>query len=199
MKKKKPLPVRTIQLKNMTCSCCIHLIRKELDLDGVVIHDIRLGVIMLSADPKKISWKKIETILENYGFEIIRDKEKVLVEQIKQAVIELVHHSTYNAMVRNSDYLVERFGMSYPYLSSLFSKHETTTLEKFTILHKIEKVKELIEYGELTRSEIAYMMGYSSVQYLSTQFKSVTGVSVTAYRVTPENNRLGFDHVIHGK
>ena len=146
-----------------------------------------------SIDPKKITWKKIETMLEGYGFEILRDKEKMLVEQIKQAVIELVHHSTYNAMVRNSDYLVERFGMSYPYISSLFSKHEGTTLEKFTILHKIEKVRELIEYGELTLSEIAYMMGYSSVQYLSTQFKSITGISVTEYRVTPANSRSGID------
>ncbi|MEI6437055.1 MAG: AraC family transcriptional regulator, partial [Bacteroidota bacterium] len=130
-------------------------------MDGIEIQDIKLGTLLISIDPKKISWKKIEAILEGYGFEIIRDKEKMLVEQIKHAVIDLVHNSTYNAMVRNSDYLVERFGMSYPYISTLFSKHENVTLEKFTILHKIEKVKELIEYGELTLSEIAYMMGYS--------------------------------------
>ncbi len=182
-------------MKNMTCSCCIHLLRRELTLDGIEIHDIRLGTLVLSHDPKKIAWKKIETILEYYGFEILTDKEKMLVEQIRSAVIDLVHNSTYNAMVRNSDYLVERFGMSYPYISSLFSKHEGTTLEKFTILHKIEKVKELIEYGELTLSEIAYMMGYSSVQYLSTQFKSVTGISVTEYKVTPSTSRVGLDKI----
>jgi AraC family transcriptional regulator len=164
-------------------------------MDGVEIHDIKLGTIILALDTKKITWKKIEAILEGYGFEIIRDKEKMLVEQIKQAVIDLVHNSTYNAMVRNSDYLVERFGMSYPYISSLFSKHEITTLEKFTILHKIEKVKELIEYGELTLSEIAYMMGYSSVQYLSTQFKSVTGISVTDYKANPFQERKGTDRI----
>ncbi len=195
MKKKTAFPVRTIQVKNMVCSCCVHLLRKELSIDGVEIHDIRLGVLILSVNPKKVTWKRIETMLEGFGFEIIRDKEKILLEQIKQAVIELVHNSTYNAMVRNSDYLVERFGMSYPYISSLFSKHETITLERFTILHKIEKVKELIEYGELTLSEIAYMMGYSSVQYLSTQFKTVTGVSVTEYRVTPDNRRSGLDRI----
>jgi AraC-like DNA-binding protein len=196
MMKKSIQPARTIQVKNMTCSCCIHLLRKELSIDGVEIHDIKLGILVLSIDPKKISWKRIEAILDMYGFEIIRDKEKVLVEQIKQAVIDLVHNTTYNAMVRNSDYLVERFSMSYPYMSSVFSKHEPTTLEKFTIFHKIEKVKELIEYGELTLSEIAFMMGYSSVQYLSTQFKSVTGVSVTEYRVTPDNRRSGLDRMI---
>jgi AraC-like DNA-binding protein len=130
---------------------------------------------------------------------MISDKEKLLVEEIKQAVIDLVHNSTYNAMVRNSDYLVERFSMSYPYISTLFSKHESTTLEKFTIHLKIEKVKELIEYGELTLSEIAYIMGYSSVQYLSTQFKSVTGISVTEYKTTPEVSRSGLDKLLSMK
>jgi AraC family transcriptional regulator len=184
---------RTFHLKNMTSNCCVHLLRKEFTTDGIEIHEIMLGKVVLLHDPKKVPLKKIEGILEGYGFEIIRDKEKMLVEQIRHAVIELVHNSTYNAMVRNSDYLVERFGMSYPYISSLFSKHENITLEKFTILHKIEKVKELIEYGELTLSEIAYMMGYSSVQYLSTQFKSVTGVSVTDYKANPFQERKGID------
>ena len=194
----KPKPahaLRSIHVKNMTSSCCIHLLRRELSVVGIEIHDLKLGTIVLSHDPKKITWKKIESILESFGFEIIREKEKALVEQIKIAVIELVHNSTYNAMVRNSDYLVERFGMSYPYISSLFSKHENTTLEKLIIAHKIEKVKELIEYGDLTLSEIAYMMGYSSVQYLSTQFKSVTGVSVTDYKANPFQERKGIDRI----
>ncbi|MCX6247739.1 MAG: AraC family transcriptional regulator [Bacteroidetes bacterium] len=187
--------LKTIHLKNMICNCCIHLVRKELSVEGIEIHDVKLGSIILSHDPKKITWKKIESMLEVLGFEIIRDREKALVEQIKLAVIELVHNSTYNAMVRNSDYLVERFGMSYPYISALFSKHENTTLEKLIISNKIEKVKELIEYGELTLSEIAYMMGYSSVQYLSTQFKSVTGVSVTDYKANPFPERKGIDRI----
>jgi len=196
MTKKNTLPTRTIQVKNMTSSCCIHLLRKELAMDGVQVHEIRLGTIMLSIDPAKTSWEQIDALLERYGFEIITDKEAILVEQIKQAVIDLVHNSTYNAMVRNSDYLVERFDMSYPYLSSLFSRHENTTLEKFTIFHKIEKVKELIEYGELTLSEIAYMMGYSSVQYLSTQFKNITGISVTEYKGSAVAGRTGLDKVL---
>ena len=195
MKKNTTFAVRTVHVKNMNCNCCIHLLRKELTVEGIEIHDIKLGTIVVSIDPKKVVWKKIEAMLEGYGFEIIRDKEKMLVEQIKQAIIELVHHSTFNSMVRNSDFLVERFGMSYPYISSLFSKHENSTLEKFIILHKIEKVKELIEYGDLTLSEIAYIMGYSSVQYLSTQFKSVTGISVTEYRTNPSIERKSLDTI----
>jgi AraC family transcriptional regulator len=186
---------RTIHVRNMVCNCCIYVLRNELNLNGVQIVDIRLGKVTLTINPKKISWKKIESILEQFGFEVIRDKEKILVEQIKQAIIELIHHSTYNAMVRNSDYLVEKFDMSYPYLSTLFSKHEQTTLEKFIILHKIEKVKELIGYGDLSLSEIAYMMGYSSVQYLSTQFKTITGISVTDYKINPVTDRNPLDHL----
>ena len=186
---------KEIHVKNMVCNCCILLLKRELSMEGIEIHEIKLGTVSLSFHPARITWKKIEKILNGLGFEIIADKEKILVEQIKQAIIELVHHSTYNAMVRNSDYLVERFDVSYPYLSTLFSKHEQTTLEKFIILNKIEKVKELIEYGEVTLSEIAYMMGYSSVQYLSTQFRTITGISVTEYKNNPEVQRKSLDSV----
>ncbi|MCX6280553.1 MAG: helix-turn-helix domain-containing protein [Bacteroidetes bacterium] len=198
VKKKSTFIKQTIHVKNMVCNCCIRLLRKELDIDGITIQNIKLGTIELSYDPGKVSIKMIHGMLEGYGFEIITDKEKILVEQIRQAMIELIHNSTYNAMVRNSDYLVERFEMSYPYISSLFSKHENITLEKFTILHKIEKVKELIQYGELTLSEIAYMMGYSSVQYLSTQFKSVTGISVTDYKADPNIDRRPLENLTSG-
>ena len=187
---------KDLHLKNMVCNCCILLLKKELMVPGVEIHDISLGRVSLSFNPTLITWKKVEKIILDLGFEILVDKEKILVEQIKQAVIELVHHSTFNAMVRNSDYLVERFDVSYPYISTLFSKHENITLEKFIILNKIEKVKEQIEYGELTLSEIAYMMGYSSVQYLSTQFKTVTGISVTEYKNNPTVSRKPLDSII---
>jgi AraC family transcriptional regulator len=186
---------KEIHVKNMVCNCCILLLKRDLSLAGIEIHDISLGKISISFQPAIISWKKIEKIINDLGFEILVDKEKILVDQIRQAIIELVHHSTYNAMVRNSDYLVERFDVSYPYLSTLFSKHEKTTLEKFIILNKIEKVKELIEYGELTLSEIAYMMGYSSVQYLSTQFKTITGISVTEYKNNPKVMRKSLDEI----
>ena len=98
-------------------------------------------------------------------------------------------------MVKNSDYLVGKFNISYPSISAIFSKREKITLEKFIILQKIEKVKELIEYGELTLSEIAYMMGYSSVQYLSTQFKTITGISVTDYKSDPTITRKSLESI----
>lgn len=169
----------------MVCDCCIKVIRMELDKYGVEIKKASLGEIKIAYNSKKISLKKIEEILNNEGFYLIIDKEDILVENMKRAITDLVHHTTYNAMVRNSDYLVGKFGKTYPYLSTVFSKYEGITLEKYIIFQKIEKVKSLIHEDELTLSEIAFSMGYSSVQYLSTQFKSITGISVSEFKKKP--------------
>jgi len=165
----------------------------ELEQISVSVDSISLGEVSINFDEKKISFKEIEGLLEKNGFSIISNKEDLMVENIKRSVIDLIHHTTYNAMVRNSDYLVGKFGKTYSFLSTIFSKHEGITLEKYTILQKIEKVKSLIHEEELTLSEIAYMMGYSSVQYLSTQFKSITGISVSEFKKSPAKHRKSID------
>lgn len=175
--------IRTIFLKNMVCNCCIRIIKQELENRGVKVNKALLGEIQVSYSDKNISYKEIEEVIFINGFEVITDKEKILTEQIKTAIIELIHYAgNKSSIIRNSDYLVEKLGYSYQHLTSVFSGVENITLEKFIILHKIEKVKELLEYGELSLSEIAYQMDYSSVQYLSTQFKNITGVSVSDYK-----------------
>jgi len=184
---------KSLSLKNMLCNCCLRIIRIDLEAIDVEVLDIKLGQVTIQYDSSKTTFELIVKTINESGFEIVEDREKILAEQIKNSIIELVHHSTYNAMVRNSDYLVEKFGLSYPHISSLFSKHEKTTIEKYIIYQKIEKVKELIDYGDLTLSEIAYMMGYSSVQYLSTQFKNITGVSVTEFKKEPGISRNPID------
>lgn len=178
-------------LRNMLCDCCLKLAQVVLEQKGIEIVKSKLGEITVSVDPKIHSELLLESIFTELGFEVIEDKETALVEQIKRVVIELVHHSTYNAMVRNSDFIVGKFNKSYQHLSTIFSRHEHITLEKYIILQRIEKVKELIQQDELSLSEIAYMMGYSSVQYLSTQFKNITGYSVTEYKALPEKDRKG--------
>jgi len=182
-------------IKNMSCHCYIKLIKRLMEDNDVIIDEIVMGEAKISFDPDKIGLAKITSIIEKEGFEVINDKDEQLVEQIKNAVIDLVHYSTFNAMVRNSDYLVEKFNLSYQYISTLFSKQQNITLEKFIILQKIEKVKELIHYGELTLSEIAYMMGYSSVQYLSTQFKNITGISVSEFKKDPAKYRNAINEI----
>jgi len=177
----------------MSCHCCIKLVARIFADYDITVHSIKLGEAKISYDPERLNEDDIAEILENEGFELLRNKEKQLIEQIKSAIIDLVHYTTFNAMVRNSDYLVEKFNLSYQYMSSVFSKNENITLEKYIINQKIEKAKELIQYGELTLSEIAYMMGYSSVQYLSTQFKNITGMSVSEFKKNPTAFRNPID------
>ncbi len=179
----------------MSCHCCLKLCKRALSEHKIDVHWIKLGESKISYNPKEITEDDIAGILEAEGFELLRDKDTQLVEKIKNSVIDMVHHTTFNAMVKNSDYLVQKFDLSYQYMSSIFSKNEGITLERFIILQKIEKAKELIQYGELTLSEIAYMMGYSSVQYLSTQFKSITGVSVSEFKKNPSQYRTSVGDV----
>lgn len=179
----------------MLCHCCARLIALELEKIEVQSRSKHLGEIDVTYDPTFVTKKEIKKKLKEIGFEVVQNREKQIFEQVKAAITDLVHHTTFNAMVKNSDYLVERFAVSYQYLSGLFSKYENVTLEKYIILHKIEKVKELIQQGEFTLSEIAYMMGYSSVQYLSTQFKIITGISVTDFKKDSSSLRKSVDEI----
>ncbi len=186
---------QTLYINNMSCNCCIIVVKMELNKLQVKVNKIKLGEVEISFDSDKVSVDDIERMLNKNGFSILMDKDSILIEGIKRAIIDLVYHTTYNAMVRNSDYLVGKFGKTYPYLSSLFSKYEGITLEKYIILQKIEKVKLLIQEDEVTLSEIAFIMGYSSVQYLSTQFKNVTGISVSDFKKSPARYRVSIDDV----
>lgn len=187
---------KTLYIKYMVCKCCLKVIRQELENNDIEVKRIILGEADIIYDENKITDTEIERILNTNGFELVTNKEKILVEQIKTAVIELVHMANnMNSIIRNSDYLVEKLGYSYQHLSGIFSKYEENTLEKYIILHKIEKVKEMIEYGELTLSEIAFSMGYSSVQYLSTQFKTITGISVSDYKKNPSVERRALNEI----
>ena len=186
----------TLHLKNMLCSCCITLISKLLEGEGAAVESIKPGTVTFSYAPDQHSEAFYSEMLAGHGFESIHGREEQVVELIKQAVIELVHEAgNVNSIIRNSDYLVERLGLSYTYLSSVFSHYENLTLERYIILHKIEKAKALIDYDELTLSEIAIQLGYSSVQYLSNQFRQVTGLTVSEYKKYPGNLRIPIDQL----
>jgi AraC family transcriptional regulator len=186
---------KTLHINNMICNCCSRVVKMELESISVEVNKITLGEAEIIFDPKIITFAEIETKLLDNGFSLLVHKDIILVEDIKRAVIDLVHHTTFNAMVRNSDYIVGKFGKTYPYLSSLFSKFEGITLEKYIINQKTEKVKQLIQADEMSLSEIAFIMGYSSVQYLSTQFKHITGISVSEYKKSPSGYRMSLDKV----
>ena len=167
----------------MVSNCCIILLKEKFGQAGIRVNNIQLGTVTVTGSPALITDKFIDDFLGKFGFELIKDRESQLIEQIKIAVIELIHYlNNVDSIVRKSDYLVEKLGLSYSYLSRIFSSHEPITLERYIILQKMERIKELIDQKEYTLSEIAFMMDYSSVQYLSNQFRKETGVSVTDYK-----------------
>ncbi len=181
----------TLHIKNMLSSCCIKVIRDEFEKNNIEIENIRLGEATISFDKSEINLEKIGSILKVLGFELVVSREQKIISKIKSTVIELIHHlNNVDSIVRKSDYLVEMLGMSYQQLSKIFSKHEPVTLERYIILNKIERIKELLMYDEYTLSEIAYMMDYSSVQYLSNQFKKETSYSVSDYKKSGLNLKI---------
>lgn len=182
-------------LKNMMCRCCVKYLEEKLRGAGVRVLEASLGQLTIdSTEPGSV--KKTQEIIAELGFEIIKERDQILVEQIKIAVIELIHHlNNTNSIIRKSDYLVEKLGMSYQHLSKTFSHHEPITLEKYIILQKTEKIKELIDGDDYTMSEIAYLMDYSSIQHLSSQFKQVTGLTPSEYKKSDRSMRKSLDEL----
>lgn len=181
----------------MVCQCCIRVIAEDLMKEGIVPVRIQLGEVEAEYNEKTTDESHIRQIIKESGFEIITDRNSIICEQIKKAVIELVHYSNnVNSIIRKSDYLVEKMGMSYQQISKTFSKHVKVTLEKYIILHKIERTKELIMSNEYTLSEIAFMMDFSSVHHLSNTFRKATGISVSEFKKNPVKYKKSIDNII---
>jgi AraC family transcriptional regulator len=180
----------------MVCDRCILVVEQQLQHQGLEVKNIALGEVEVSPDPSEEKLTEISAALKVLGFELIdRDKDK-LVERIRNIIIEVIHHSNEPELhVVFSEILSDRLKRDYSYLSRLFSESEDTTIEKFIIQQKIEKVKELIQYGELNLNEIAWKMGYSSSAHLSNQFKSVTGMSPRDFKTNGINDRRPLDKV----
>lgn len=186
----------TIMIRNMVSDCCRILVRERLEEAGIRVEDVQLGRAVISYPEERGMKEKIAGILGEIGMDLIERREEILVEKIKQAVIELIHQlNNVDSVVRKSDYLVEKLGYSYPYLSKLFSTQEPVTLERYIILQKIERIKQLIDNDEFTLSEIAFMMDYSSVQYLSGQFHKITGITVSEYKASDRSSKKPLDRV----
>lgn len=184
-----------LQIKNMVCPRCIRVVREELLKLGVTVHDVQLGEALVETN--EIPFVAVEKVLTDNGFELLTDKEEQIVEKIKNIVIQLVRQDLETEpTMRNSDYIAQKIGMSYSSISKIFSRHETITLEKYTILQKLEHVKELLQYNQYTLSEIAYRMGYRSVQHLSNQFKKYLDISVTDYKNQQHLPRRPIDSVM---
>ncbi len=180
----------------MVCPRCIRVIKDELENIGLPVKRVELGEVEIDDNLTPDMYEELKYALESNGFELLEDKKRKTVEKIKVAVIDLLYNIEEKNDVHQrtlSAYLSEKLGMDYKYLSTLFSSVENLTIEKYVILQKIERVKELLKYEELTLSEIAYRLNYSSTQHLSNQFKQITGLSPTQFKKMVGNQRKPID------
>lgn len=182
-------------IKNMVCNRCILVVKNELEGLGLHPTEVKLGEVRLPEAVPASTKSAISAALEPLGFQLIDDRRSQLIESIKSAIIALVHQEDQTLKTNLSDYLSEKLNQEYSYLSSLYSEVEGTTIEKYYIAQRIERVKELLVYDEWSLSEIASRLNYSSVAYLSNQFKKVTGLTPSYFKKIRADRRLPLDEV----
>ncbi|HWI93184.1 MAG TPA: helix-turn-helix transcriptional regulator [Flavisolibacter sp.] len=168
-------------------------VRRELENEGLAFKNVQLGEVELNNDPNKEQLERLDARLKELGFEVLDNKKSQIVEKIKNVIISLVHHNNEQVNLKMSALLEEKLKLDYHYLTTLFTSVEGITIEKYTILQRIERIKELLVYDELSISEIADQMGYSSVQHLSQQFKKITGSTPSQFKTIKENKRKPLD------
>jgi len=184
-----------LYIKNMVCKRCIIVVKEELSRLGIEYVKVELGEVHI-AHPISIEVRaQLADALLKFGLELIDDKKHVLVQKIKNVIVEMVHYADTPLQVNFSVYLSERLNHDYTYMANLFSELQGTTIEKFIIAHKVERVKELLLYNELNLTEIAYLMHYSSVAHLSAQFKKVTGLTPSCFKQLKEKRRILLEEV----
>jgi AraC-like DNA-binding protein len=180
----------------MVCNRCIKVVKDEFEKLNYNVKDIKLGEVVLESN-ESINIQNIKKVLEENGFELLEDKNVKLIDRIKTFIIEHIHHNKKSEPLKEnySGYISKKIGKDYAYLSHLFSSIEGITIEKYIIHQKLEKVKELLIYDELTLSEIAYRLGYSNVGHLSSQFKQITGMSPSEFKKMLSKDRKSLDEI----
>ena len=182
-------------IKNMVCDRCVLVLQQTLEDMNIPALSVALGEVELKEELQDDTKNALQEKLNQLGFELINDKKSRTIEKIKSLIIDLVHNK-YGALDSNlSTYLSDKMHQDYSALSNLFSEVENSTIEKYYIAQKIEKVKELLVYDEKSISEIADLMHYSSPAYLSSQFKKITGFSPAHFKKIKENRRKAIDRL----
>lgn len=177
----------------MVCIRCKMVVKEELIRLGLHCTMVELGEAEIVETITAAQRDQIQIALMRSGLELMDDKKSMLIQKIKNVIIELVHYSEEPLRVKFSEYLSQKLNYDYTYLANIFSEVQGTTIEKFIISHKIERVKELLVYDQLNLSEIAYLMHYSSVSHLSAQFKKVTGLTPSHFKLIKKKRRNMLD------
>ena len=168
---------------------CKMLVKTELEKLGLHYRTVELGEADIEENISPAQWNELNTALKKSGIELMDDKKSILIEKIKKVIIELVHYSDEPLEINFSEYLSKKLNHDYTYLANLFSESQGVTIEHFLIVHKIERVKELLIYDELSITEIAWKMHYSSVAHLSNQFKKITGLTPSFFKKIRDKKR----------
>lgn len=171
-----------LYIKYMVSRRCKMMVKEELKKLGLHYVFVDLGMIEILEDITEEQREKLKKNLKKSGLELLDDKRQILIDKIKTVIIEMIHHSDEIPQVNYSDYISEKIGMDYTYLSNIFSEVKGITIQQFIISHKIEKAKELILYDELNLTEISQKLHYSSVAHLSNQFKKITGLTPSFFK-----------------
>lgn len=182
-----------LYIKNMVCNRCKMVVESELEKLGLHPVEVELGEVEIKEDSIDDLKKELVDRLQLLGFEFLDDKKSITVEKIKTFIVDLVHYQNNKLTMNLSDLLSEHLAQDYNTLSKLFSEEEGTTIEKYFIHQKIEKVKELIMYDEMNLNEITHQLNYSSVSHLSNQFKKVTGYSPSQFKQLKDKKRKQLD------
>lgn len=184
-----------LYIKNMVCTRCKIVVKQELIKLGIHFSMVELGEVEIIENISCEQQNQLRAALLKAGLELMDDSKSVLIEQIKNVIIDLVHNSEEPLAIKFSEYLHQKLNHDYTYLANLFSEVQGTTIEQFLITHKIERVKELLVYDQINLTEIAYQMHYSSVAHLSTQFKKVTGLTPSHFKQLKNKKRVMLDAV----
>ena len=179
----------------MVSNRCKIAVKEVLKKQGLHFIIVDLGEIDIMEDISSEQREQLNNALLKSGLELMDDKKAILIEKIKNLIIEMVHHSNEIIKVNLSDYLSEKLDHDYTYMANLFSEVQGTTIAQFLILHKIERIKELIIYDELSISEIAWQMNYSSVAHLSNQFKKITGLTPSHFKNLKNKRRNPIEEI----
>ncbi len=171
------------------------MVKDELRKLGIKHVAIDLGVVEILEDITKEQHHQLKINLLKSGLELLDDKKSILIERIQNIIVEMIHYSDELPKVNFSDYISDKLGYNYTYLSNIFSEVKGITLQQYIIIHRIEKVKELLLYDELNLTEISYRLQYSSVAHLSNQFKKITGLTPTFYKHLKEKRIVTLENL----
>ncbi len=184
-----------LYVRNMACLSCKVVVQESLEEMEKQCIKVELGEVETKEDLTDVEKKKLNDRIRKVGLELLENKQGAIIEKIRKVVVDYVYHTEEKLIVNFSDYLSKKLNYSYTYLANLFSEVEASTIEQYVIAMKIERIKELIMFEDVTLTEISYKLHYSSVAHLSTQFKKVTGLTPTHFKQLKKKRRIAIQNL----